>query len=77
MKKIVTLILMQCMILSLSACGKVEITMQEIYDATQTEAILKNHDSVYVRNESDGEYLDEKYLTQDYIYDYIHDEEFD
>ena len=77
MKKIVTLILMLCMILSLSACGKAEITMQEIYDANQTKALLKNHDSVYVRNESDGEYFDEKYLTQDYIYDYIHDEEFD
>ena len=51
--------------------------MQEIYDANQTKALLKNHDSVYVRNESDGEYFDEKYLTQDYIYDYIHDEEFD
>ena len=77
MKKLVTLILMLCMILSLSACGKVEITMQEIYDANQTKALLINHDSVYVRNESDGEYFDEKYLTQDYIYDYIHDEEFD
>lgn len=77
MKKIITLILMLCMILSLSACGKVEITMQEIYDANQTKALLKNHESVYVRNESDGEYFDEKYLTQDYIYDYIHDEEFD
>ena len=77
MKKIVTLILMLCMILSLSACGKVEITMQEIYDANQTKALLKNHESVYVRNETDGEYFDEKYLTQDYIYDYIHDEEFD
>ena len=77
MKKIVTLILVLCMILSLSACGKVEITMQEIYDANQTKALLKNHDSVYVRNESDGEYFDEKYLTQDYIYDYIYDEEFD
>ena len=77
MKKLVTLILMLCMILSLSACGKVEITMQEIYDANQTKALLKNHESVYVRNETDGEYFDEKYLTQDYIYDYIHDEEFD
>ena len=77
MKKIVTLILMLCMILSLSACGKAEITMQEIYDANQTKALLKNHESVYVRNETDGEYFDEKYLTQDYIYDYIHDEEFD
>ena len=77
MKKLVTLILMLCMILSLSACGKVEITMQEIYDANQTKALLKNHESVYVRNETDGEYFDEKYLTQDYIYDYIHDEEFE
>ena len=40
MKKIVSLILMLCMILSLSACGKVEITMQEIYDANQTNALL-------------------------------------
>lgn len=77
MKKLVTLIFVLCMILSLSACGNAEITMQEIYDANQTKALLKNHDSVYVRNESDGEYFDEKYLTQDYIYDYIHDEEFD
>ena len=77
MKKLVTLIFVLCMILSLSACGNAEITMQEIYDANQTKALLKNHESVYVRNESDGEYFDEKYLTQDYIYDYIHDEEFD
>ena len=77
MKKIVAFTLLLCMVLTLAACGKVEITVQEIYDATQTEAILKNHESVYVRNESDGEYFDEKYLTQDYIYDYIHDEEFE
>ena len=62
MKKIVALILLLCMVLSLAACGKVEITMQEIYDAVQTEALLKNHQSVYIRDELDGEILNEKYL---------------
>ena len=38
MKRIVAFILLLCMVMSLAACGKVEITMQEIYDASQTEA---------------------------------------
>ena len=76
MKKIITLILLLCMILSLSACGKVEITMQEIYDANQTEALLENHQSVYIRDEMDGEIWGEKHLTKDYTYDYFPDEEF-
>ena len=77
MKKIATYVLLLCMVLSLSACGKVEITMQEIYDACQTEALLKNHESVYIQDESVGSFFGEKYLTQDYIYDCIYDEEFD
>ena len=76
MKKLVAVILVLCMILTLSACGKAEIAMQEIYDANQTEALLKNHESVYIREESNGEIFGEKYLTKDYTYDYIHDEEF-
>ena len=71
MKKIISFILLLCMVLSLAACGKVEITLQEIYDANQTEAILKSHQSVYIRDEMDGEIFSELYLTKDYIFNYI------
>ena len=71
MKKIVSLILLTCMVLSLAACGKVEITMQEIYDAGQTEALLKNHESVYIRDEMDGEFWREIYQTKEYFFDYF------
>lgn len=56
--------------------GKLTITLQEIYGACQTEALLKNHESVYMRNELDGEFWLETYLTKDYAYDYMPDEEF-
>ena len=56
--------------------GKLTITLQEIYGACQTEALLKNHESVYMRNELDGEFWFETYLTKDYAYDYMPDEEF-
>jgi hypothetical protein len=55
--------------------GKLTITLQEIYDACQNEALLKNHESVYIRNEMDGEFWLETYLTKDYAYDYMPDEE--
>ena len=71
MKKIVSLILLMCMVLSLAACGKVEITMQEIYDAGQTEALLKNHESVYMRDEMDGTLFRERYQTKEYVFDYF------
>ena len=71
MKKIVTFILLLCMVLTLSACGKVEITMQEIYDANQTEALLKNHQIVFIRDEMDGELFSEIYLTKEYAYNYF------
>ena len=77
MKKIIALILALCMILTLAACGKVEITMQEIYDTNQIEALLKNHESLYIRNEMDGELWRETYLTKDYVFDYIPDGESD
>ena len=76
MKKIVAFILFLCMVLSLAACGKVEITMQEIYDAGQTEAMLKNHQSVSIRDEMDGEVWMERYLTKEYAYEYYPNEEF-
>ena len=77
MKKIVAFTLLLCMVLTLAACGKVEITMQEIYDACQTEALLKNHESVSIRDEMDGDIWNERYLTEEYIYDYVPDEESD
>ena len=77
MKRIVAFILLLCMVLSLAACGKVEITMQEINDANQTEALLKNHQSVYIREEMDGEIFSELYLTKDYIFNYIPGADFD
>ena len=76
MKKIISLTLLLCMVLTLAACGKVEITMQEIYDAVQTKTFLENHQSVFIQDELDGEILNERYLTKDYAYDYIPDEEF-
>ena len=56
--------------------GRLTISLQEIYDACQNEALLKNHESVYIRNEMDGEFWLETYLTKDYAYDYMPDEEF-
>ena len=76
MKKIITLILLLCMVVTLAACGTVEITMQEIYDAAQTEAMLKNHQSVSIRDEMDGEVWMERYLTKEYAYEYYPNEEF-
>ncbi|MBR6522013.1 MAG: hypothetical protein IKT47_05030 [Oscillospiraceae bacterium] len=77
MKKILAFSLLIVLIVSLCACGKVEITMQDIYDANLTEALLKNHQSVYIQDAMDGEVWGETYLTKDYIYDYIPDEEYE
>ena len=55
--------------------GRLAISLQEIYDASLTEALLKNHEGVYIRNENDGELWRETYLTKDYAYDYIPNEE--
>ena len=77
MKKIVVFTLLLCMVLTLTACGKVEITMQEINDANKTEVLLKNHQSVYIREEMDGENFGEFYLTKDYVCYYIPGAEFD
>ena len=71
MKKICSLVLLLGLIASLFACGKTEITMQEIYDANQTDAMLKNHESISVREVMDGEIWRERYLTKAYTYDYF------
>ena len=77
MKKIISAILLLGLTASLSACGGEKITMQEIYDAGQIENMLKNHKSVYIQDEADGEIFCEKYLTEEYAYEYYPDEEFD
>ena len=53
-----------------------EISLQEIYDACKTEALLKNHESVYISSMTDGEIWCETYITQDYAYEYVPDEKF-
>ena len=68
MKKAVVFLCLLCMVLSLSACGSEEITIQKIYDASLNEAMLENHESVLVRDAADGEPYSESYLTKDYFY---------
>ena len=71
MKKIVAFTLLLCLILTLATCGKAEVTMQEIHDASQTEALLKNHESVYVQEDMDDGIRREVYLTKDHAYVYV------
>ena len=77
MKKVIALILLLCMVLTLAACGKVEITMQEIYDASQIEAMLQKHQSISIQDAMDGEVWYEEYLTEEYVYEYAPDAEFE
>ena len=77
MKKFFALILSLGLIASLCACVKVDITMQEIYDAGKTEAMLKDHQSAYIRDDFAGGTFGEKYMTKEYVYDCVYDEEFD
>ena len=57
--------------------GKLTITLQEIYDANQIDALFKTHQNVYFRSEMDGELCIETYLTKDYIFNYMPGEEYD
>ena len=68
MKKIISIILLLCMVLSLSACGKVEVTMQEIYEASHLNGLLENHESVYVKSVESGVPYEECYVSKDYSY---------
>lgn len=77
MKKFVALVLLLCMVLTLAACAKMSVSMQEIYDAAQTEAMLKNHQGVSIRDKIDGELINERYLTKEYIFDYVPNAESD
>ena len=76
MKKIVTLILMLCMVLSFTACADKEsktpeITLQDIYDATNIPALLEKHDSVYVLYTENGEVYQEEYYSKEYCYTFF------
>ena len=77
MKKFVALVLLLCMVLTLAACAKMSVSMQEIYDAAQTEAMLKKHQGVSIRDKIDGELINERYLTKEYIFDYLPNAESD
>ena len=77
MKKFVALVLLLCMVLTLAACAKMSVSMQEIYDAAQTDAMLKNHQGVSIRDKMDGELFNERYLTKEYIFDYVPNAESD
>lgn len=76
MKKIVTFVLLLCMVLSFGACGNnesptPEITLQEVYDAGKTlYALLGDHESVYYQVISNGTLVEEKYLSRQYSYSY-------
>jgi hypothetical protein len=76
MKKILTFILLTCMVLSFAACGKTEITTEEIYDAGRVEVMLQNHQSVYVHRTMDGIAFVDSYLTQEYSFVEFLDDEF-
>lgn len=82
MKKIVTFILSLCMVLTFAACTDQgsktpEITMQDIYDANQTEALLNNHQSVSIQVEMDGEIFSESYLTKKSAYVHYPDKDYE
>lgn len=51
--------------------GKLTITLQEIYDACQTEALLKNHESVLIDSKMDGELYNVQYLTKDSAFNFM------
>ena len=48
-----------------------EITMQEIFDANQPEALFKNHQSISICNKMGGELWRESYLTKEYFCDFF------
>ena len=80
MKKIITFILSLCVVLTFAACtdsGKstLEITMQDIYDANQTETLLAKHQSISIQEEMDDKIFREGYLTKKYSYVHYPDDE--
>ena len=87
MKKIVTFILLTCMILTFAACSDngseptenaiPEITTQILYDASNVPALLEKHDSVLVVHTANGDAYQEDYYSKEYCYTFYDGEEFD
>lgn len=76
MKKIVTFIMLFCMVFSLIAYANkeiatAEITVQDLYDATNIPALLEKHDSVYVLYTENGEVYKEEYYSKEYCYTFF------
>lgn len=76
MKKIVTFIMLFCMVFSLIACANkeiatAEIMVQDLYDATNIPALLEKHDSVYVLYTENGEVYKEEYYSKEYCYTFF------
>ena len=76
MKKIVTFIMLFGMFFSLIACANkeiatAEITVQDLYDATNIPALLEKHDSVYVLYTENGEVYKEEYYSKEYCYTFF------
>lgn len=76
MKKIVTFIMLFCMVFSLIACANkesatAEITVQDLYDVTNIPALLEKHDSVYVLYTENGEIYEEEYYSKEYCYTFF------
>ena len=69
MKKICSFALLLALIVSLCACGAGTVTMEDIYAANLSEALLANHESVYTPYLADGEAYGEGYLSKECVYD--------
>lgn len=81
MKKIISFILLLCMVLSVAACADngstmpesttPEITLQEVYEAGKDyAALLGDHENVYILATSNGAVIREEYLAKDCYYSF-------
>ena len=53
-----------------------ELTLQDIYDASNVAALLKNHDSVHILYTGNGEVFQEDYYSKEQNYSFYKGEEF-
>lgn len=70
MKKLSLSLVLAGLLVALAACGSQgNITMQQIYDAHLTPAMLADHESVSVVQQENGEVFVSQYLTKDFAYE--------
>ena len=75
MKKILSLVLVLCMVLSLTACGNGKITAKEVYNAGKSLAALRgNHENVLIQITSNGTLVREEYMDDQYFYSFLDSE---